>query len=300
VWFAYQALIKNGYEVKKAPEGQSLTDNWKESNAWKADLHIPIHTNGSGGKGVDVIARQEVLGNKYVQNVYEALCSAVPAGARTQMSYEDYKRINNSVLGEIENSEALCISCGCEFHGNAAYAAWIIANADEIGEAIARGVCKADGKNYIPLSIWDKVFIAPLKTTTSMLVKVNAASLPVRNEPGISSSITSTVTDRGTYTIVEVASKDQFDWGKLKSGAGWLLLNSNVVPYESYMVKVTADELNVRKGPGVNYQITGSIRDRGTYTIVEGSSGKGANKWGKLKSGAGWISLDFTQKASIV
>ena len=63
-----------------------------------------------------------------------------------------------------------------------------------------------------------------------------------------------------------------------------------------YLVKVTADALNFRKGPGTNYKIAGTIRDKGTYTIVEESAGKGATKWGKLKSGAGWISLDYTKK----
>lgn len=32
------------------------------------------------------------------------------------------------------------------------------------------------------------------------------------------------------------------------------------------------------------------------YTIVAESDGPGASKWGKLKSGAGWISLDYTKK----
>jgi len=32
------------------------------------------------------------------------------------------------------------------------------------------------------------------------------------------------------------------------------------------------------------------------YTIVGEASGQGASMWGKLKSGAGWISLDYTQK----
>ena len=31
-------------------------------------------------------------------------------------------------------------------------------------------------------------------------------------------------------------------------------------------------------------------------TIVEEASGVGASKWGRLKSGAGWISLDHVQK----
>ena len=66
--------------------------------------------------------------------------------------------------------------------------------------------------------------------------------------------------------------------------------------FTPYMVRVTTDVLNIRKGAGTNYGINGAIKDRGAYTIVAESSGAGANKWGKLKSGDGWISLDYTQK----
>ena len=64
----------------------------------------------------------------------------------------------------------------------------------------------------------------------------------------------------------------------------------------NYLVKVTTDVLNIRKGPGTNYGTNGSIKDRGVYTIVAESDGQGASKWGKLKSGAGWIALDYTEK----
>lgn len=64
----------------------------------------------------------------------------------------------------------------------------------------------------------------------------------------------------------------------------------------SYLVKVTTDVLNIRKGPGTNYGTNGAIRDKGTYTIVAESDGPGASKWGKLKSRAGWISLDYAKK----
>ena len=67
-------------------------------------------------------------------------------------------------------------------------------------------------------------------------------------------------------------------------------------PVDSYTVKITADVLNIRKGPGTNFGIAGQIRDHGVYTIVKESDGPGASKWGKLKSGAGWISLDYTSK----
>ena len=67
--------------------------------------------------------------------------------------------------------------------------------------------------------------------------------------------------------------------------------------FKSYLAKVTATALNIRKGAGTNFAVTGVIRDKGTYTIVAESAGQGATKgWGKLKSGAGWISLDFVKK----
>lgn len=63
-----------------------------------------------------------------------------------------------------------------------------------------------------------------------------------------------------------------------------------------YLVKITASVLNIRKQPTTSSVLTGSIRDRGVYTIVEEANGAGATRWGKLKSGAGWISLDYTKK----
>ena len=67
--------------------------------------------------------------------------------------------------------------------------------------------------------------------------------------------------------------------------------------FKSYLAKVTASALNIRKGAGTNFAVTGVIRDKGTYTIVAESKGQGSTKgWGKLKSGAGWISLDFVKK----
>lgn len=69
-------------------------------------------------------------------------------------------------------------------------------------------------------------------------------------------------------------------------------IGATVTPYH---VRVKITNLNIRKGPGTNYGATGYIQP-GIYTIVAESTGKGAAKWGKLKSGAGWISLDYSTK----
>lgn len=63
----------------------------------------------------------------------------------------------------------------------------------------------------------------------------------------------------------------------------------------SYKVKITTDVLKVRKGAGTNYGTNGSVSKGQVYTIVD-EKWNGKTLWGKLKSGAGWISLSYTEK----
>ena len=68
-----------------------------------------------------------------------------------------------------------------------------------------------------------------------------------------------------------------------------------------YMVHVTIDDLNIRKGPGINYAKTGKFTGVGIFTITEVKSGKGSKAgWGKLKSSTTaepkWISLDYAKR----
>ena len=72
-----------------------------------------------------------------------------------------------------------------------------------------------------------------------------------------------------------------------------------VVPYteatagfQSYVVRITADALNVRVGASTKYKINTVVHKNDLYTIVDEKNG-----WGKLKSGAGWICLSgYTKK----
>lgn len=65
--------------------------------------------------------------------------------------------------------------------------------------------------------------------------------------------------------------------------------------FSPYKVKVLIKDLNIRKGPGTNYASNGFC-PVGVYTIVKEANGAGATKWGKLKSGAGWVSLDYAKR----
>jgi N-acetylmuramoyl-L-alanine amidase len=60
-------------------------------------------------------------------------------------------------------------------------------------------------------------------------------------------------------------------------------------PLQPYLVRITANSLNVRKVP--NGTVVTSVKKGQVYTITEVRNG-----WGKLKSGIGWISLNYTQR----
>ena len=60
---------------------------------------------------------------------------------------------------------------------------------------------------------------------------------------------------------------------------------------QPYTVRVTASVLNVRRGPGTGYAVVTTVKKGEVYTVTDERNG-----WGKLKSGAGWISLKYTEK----
>ncbi len=65
-----------------------------------------------------------------------------------------------------------------------------------------------------------------------------------------------------------------------------------------YTVRAVCDALNIRDAPTVRGRAVGQITDRNLYTVVEEAAGEGsARGWGRLRSGAGWIALDWTERA---
>lgn len=95
----------------------------------------------------------------------------------------------------------------------------------------------------------------------------------------------------GAYRILDNAIAHCKEGYAVFNSKGEVVYTASNGSEEVYKVKVTADALNVRKGAGVNYDVSDCIRDKGVYTIVQTSG-----NWGKLKSGAGWINLKYTKK----
>ena len=69
---------------------------------------------------------------------------------------------------------------------------------------------------------------------------------------------------------------------------------------KSYLVRVSIDNLNIRQSPTIHSAAVG-FTGKGTFTITEEATGivnaAGAkSRWGKLKSGRGWLCLDYAEK----
>lgn len=95
----------------------------------------------------------------------------------------------------------------------------------------------------------------------------------------------------GTKGVASRHSDPEHLWKQLGMGYTMDTFRKAVKSAMAYKVKITASVLNVRKGGSVAYPITTTVNRGEIYTIVSESSG-----WGKLKSGAGWINLKYTEK----
>ena len=108
----------------------------------------------------------------------------------------------------------------------------------------------------------------------------------------------------GAYKVLDNAKKkvDENSGYKVFDASGNVVYPAASTPAPtpskdtSYKVQVSIANLNIRKGPGTNYDRTGQFTGKGIFTIVQETKGEGATLWGKLKSGSGWISLDFAKK----
>ena len=114
-----------------------------ESNAWGADLHIPLHTNAFTGSthGTQIYYKTDA-GRKVAKAIFNQLAPIVPGTGG-----DSVRKVTD--LYEITKCKATVAYIEAAFHDNATDAKWIIEHKAEIAEAICQGVCDAYGIPYI-------------------------------------------------------------------------------------------------------------------------------------------------------
>ena len=135
-------LKRCGFEVKCGDYGTMYT-RVAESNEWKADLHLPIHTNGFNGKvsGTRLMAISKTgLGYKVCKAISKYLFPLTPGTS---------ENISISNVYEIKYAYAPTAYIEVDFHDVSSVAKWLVNNKPKIAEAICKGICAYYGVKYV-------------------------------------------------------------------------------------------------------------------------------------------------------
>ena len=150
------ALERSGVEVMLG-QYDTMQNRVAASNSFKADLHVPIHSNACNGKasGTHLFcysSTKDAKGNYTIDKNsagYKA-CKAVmdvlgPLTPGTPDVIRAYP-----ALYEVKYPVAPTVYIETDFHDVPRIAQWIIDNTTLIGETIAKGLCNALGVKFVP------------------------------------------------------------------------------------------------------------------------------------------------------
>ena len=266
-------LKSRGIEVRMSrvkDEDDDLNQEARESNAFGPDLAVSIHNNAGGGDGVE--AWYSIVGGLGKTCAENILAEVVKIGQNSRGAKTRKGSNGRDYYGFIRQTKAPAVIVECAFIDNATDIRIINTEPKRVvmGEAIAKGILKT-------LGIADS---APVTTTTPVTKSIEEVAKEV------------IAGKYGNGEARKIALKNAgYDYAAVQARVNEIVNGSKTSSFTAYKVKVTTSALNIRSGPGMNNKIVGVIRDRGVYTIVDEKSG-----WGKLKSGAGWISLKYCKK----
>ena len=137
------ALERSGVEVKVG-HMISMAQKCSESNAFGADLHVPIHTNAFNGKVMGTRMFCYSAGGKGMvacKAIFARLAPITPGESENIQVNADYY--------EVRVPAAPTAYIECEFHDTVEGAKWIVENTVLIGETIARGICDYFGVKFV-------------------------------------------------------------------------------------------------------------------------------------------------------
>lgn len=154
-WACKTALERSGVEVMLR-QYDTMANRVAESNRFKADLHVPIHSNACNGKASgthlfcysstkdakgNYIIDKNSAGYKACKAVMDVLGPLTPGTPDVIRAYPS--------LYEVKYPVAPTVYIETDFHDVPRIAQWIIDNTTLIGETIAKGLCNALGVPFV-------------------------------------------------------------------------------------------------------------------------------------------------------
>lgn len=156
-----EALERSGVTVKLMHD-ESMQEKCAASNAFGADLHVPIHTNAFNGtvSGTRMFCYAEGgEGQKACQAIFNRLAPVTPGTSENIRA--------DASLYEVRVPAAPTAYIECEFHDNPTASQWIVENTGLIGENIAQGIC-----DYFGVTFREKEQAAPAKSVDEVAREV--------------------------------------------------------------------------------------------------------------------------------
>ena len=258
-----------------------LYDRVRKANAQKLDLFVSLHLNAFKSTTSEMGVETHIYNGNYSgKEANRKYAQAIQTALVQEIKWIDrkVKESNFYVLRETV-APAVLVELGfCDSQGD--MNKW---NTEKIAAALFRGIT---GTAYVASSapVVNTGKGETFKVGDRVVVSKNATTYATGQE------MASWVKGQ-TYTVQEAKS----DRCLLSDIVSWVfnkdLTLEGAPAFQPYIVIVDTDVLNVRTGAGVSYPIATTVKRGQAFTIVEVKDG-----WGKLKSGAGWISLEYTKK----
>ena len=162
------ALERSGVEVMVG-QYDTMANRVAASNRFKADLHVPIHTNAANGKatGTHIFcydADKNSAGYRACKAVLDVLGPVTPGSPDVVRAYP--------ALYEVKHPAATTVYIEVDFHDVPRIAQWIIDNTTLIGETIAKGLCAALGVPFVESENAPVPVPAEKDTTLPMQIRI--------------------------------------------------------------------------------------------------------------------------------
>ena len=258
-----------------------LYDRVRKANAQRLDLFISLHLNAFKPTTSEVGVETHIYNGNYSgKEANRRYAQAIQTALVQDVKWIDRKvKESNFYVIRETMAPAVLVELGfCDSQGD--MNKW---NTEKIAAALFRGIT---GVAYTgpaaPVVNTGKG--ETFKVGDRVVISKNATTYATGQE------MASWVKGQA-YTVQEAKS----DRCLLSDIVSWVfnkdLTLEGAPAFQPYIVIVDTDVLNVRTGAGVSYPITTTVKRGQAFTIVEVKDG-----WGKLKSGAGWISLEYTKK----
>lgn len=275
----YIAQHFNVFPDGKITTGRSLNSNPIGISGWNSNA-ICVEIYGNFDKGQDSMTtaqRNAVIG------LYGELCKKFKiTPSSSTIRYHAWFTSGGTYLGDYKAGQSRKTCPGTNFFGGNTMAAFNTNFLPAIKNYINNGSISGGGEAA-----------KPTETAMNKTALVNASSLNVRKEPDANATKLGSLADNTQVTVVAKCSNG---WYKIKYNSGYGYVNGSYLDnfkdiVSSFTVKINTDSLNIRSGAGTSYSVVGTVKKGEVYTIVQTSG-----DWGKLKSGAGWINLNYTIK----